>query len=338
MAMVYAEAASALLDRPELLRKCSLGCARLDACLGGGVDAQGITEVAGEAGAGKTQLALQLTLQAMLPPSLGGLGGGALILHTDSADFSSPMKRLTSLAQQFASRHAALGATTGQLLERIWVMQIDEHEELWNVVHTRLPALLEQDSIRLIVLDSIAAPFRTSAEEAMAADLAPRAAAHAERAQQLLRLAARLKQISDAYNVAVPVTNQVSDKPIDARQRVGAAPWELATCPAPDGPVRVPALGLSWAGCVNSRLLLSRRDAPGAAGHDQQNSVASSNTRLVRPRHDCVDTSMEPEKAVTPSASSSAYVRHLRVAWSPRLPSGRSMRFEVRECGLVGCG
>jgi DNA-repair protein XRCC3 len=36
---------------------------------------RGLTEIAGEAGAGKTQLCLQLALHAVLPKEHGGLGG-----------------------------------------------------------------------------------------------------------------------------------------------------------------------------------------------------------------------------------------------------------------------
>jgi RecA/RadA recombinase len=48
---------------------------RMDAMLGGGIrcGSGGITEIAGEAGLGKTQLSLQLALRCQLPLSMGGL-------------------------------------------------------------------------------------------------------------------------------------------------------------------------------------------------------------------------------------------------------------------------
>ena len=39
---------------PRHARRLSTGCARIDACLGGGFDAHGLTEIAGAAGPGKT--------------------------------------------------------------------------------------------------------------------------------------------------------------------------------------------------------------------------------------------------------------------------------------------
>ena len=45
------------------VRKLSLGCAHLDSLLGGGLTNNGVIEVAGEAGSGKTQFCLQLCFQ-----------------------------------------------------------------------------------------------------------------------------------------------------------------------------------------------------------------------------------------------------------------------------------
>ena len=57
----------------------SLGTAPLDAFLGGGLRPYGITELAGEAGAGKSQICMQLCATVQLPLALGGLDGGAIM-------------------------------------------------------------------------------------------------------------------------------------------------------------------------------------------------------------------------------------------------------------------
>jgi RecA/RadA recombinase len=336
---VYSVKASALLDMAGHTRKLRLGCKVLDDALGGGLDSHGLTELAGVAGAGKTQLVLQLMLQAMLPPSHGGLGGGAILLHTDSADYSAPMTRLTSLATAFAERHSDLGVRNAmELLERLFVLQIDDHEELWDVVNNRVTPMLAQHQVRLIVLDSIAALFRTSAEEALAAGhSASSRAAHGDRAQQLMRLAARLKQISAQFNVAVVVTNQVTDKPLDARARLSAAPWELGAAVGGDGDaVRVPALGMAWSCCVNTRLLLSRHEAASAPPPPPPSQPQHPLPPGKRARADerAGAEPFDPTDQVE-AEPPSAYVRHLQVAWSPRLPA-RRVGFELRERGLVG--
>jgi hypothetical protein len=120
----------------------------MDVCLGGGIDTLGITEVAGAAGAGKTQLVLQLLLQSQLPVRLGGLGGGAIYLHADTSNASPALKRLDSLADAFASIHADQQAQRELLKDNIYVTQIDTPDELWETIDVRVPALLNEHRVR----------------------------------------------------------------------------------------------------------------------------------------------------------------------------------------------
>ena len=89
----FSVTAQALHDDIRHTRKLSLGCAVLDRVMGGGIDVQGITEVAGSAGAGKTQLVLRCLLHAQLPPSEGGLSGGAIYIFSEGSSQPS-MHRL----------------------------------------------------------------------------------------------------------------------------------------------------------------------------------------------------------------------------------------------------
>ncbi|KAI5342195.1 hypothetical protein L3X38_010070 [Prunus dulcis] len=50
-----------LMLLPLSTLKLSIGCLKLDHCLGGGILCNSITELVGESGSGKTQLCLQLT-------------------------------------------------------------------------------------------------------------------------------------------------------------------------------------------------------------------------------------------------------------------------------------
>lgn len=54
----------------------SVGCPVLDQLLRGGLLVGGVTELSGESGAGKTQLALQLCLSVQYPAQYGGLDSG----------------------------------------------------------------------------------------------------------------------------------------------------------------------------------------------------------------------------------------------------------------------
>lgn len=54
----------------------SFACPVLDDLLHGGLPLHGITELAGESAAGKTQFGLQLSLSVQYPREHGGLGAG----------------------------------------------------------------------------------------------------------------------------------------------------------------------------------------------------------------------------------------------------------------------
>ena len=69
-------------------------------------------------------------------------GGGARVSTTIYAHRALRSLLVFELAAEFAARHARLGATVAELMEKIFIMQIDDGEELWSVVNARLPPLL----------------------------------------------------------------------------------------------------------------------------------------------------------------------------------------------------
>jgi RecA/RadA recombinase len=111
------------------------GCPRVDAFFGAqGLPPRGITELSGEAGAGKTQLCLQLAVQCALPRALGGWGGTALYLDAEGA---FPASRLLELADGTlrraglgAAAPAELAAARRGLTDRIRVLPILSQEEV----------------------------------------------------------------------------------------------------------------------------------------------------------------------------------------------------------------
>ncbi|XP_054617646.1 DNA repair protein XRCC3 isoform X2 [Dunckerocampus dactyliophorus] len=72
----------------------STGCPLLDRLLRGGLPVGGVTELAGESGVGKTQLALQLCLSVQYPIQHGGLNSGAVFVCTED---TFPSRRLQQL-------------------------------------------------------------------------------------------------------------------------------------------------------------------------------------------------------------------------------------------------
>ena len=87
------------------------------------------------------------------------------------------------------------------------------------------------------------------------------------RSQDFLSIAAQLKQLSSTFHVPVVVINQVSDFFAGADGNGGEAlsidqvkhsylhHWSMMS----SGRRVVPALGLTWANCVNTRIFLTRR-------------------------------------------------------------------------------
>tara|TARA_B100000795_G_scaffold243243_1_gene206975 strand:+ start:363 stop:836 length:474 start_codon:yes stop_codon:yes gene_type:complete len=140
--------AQALHDDIRHTRKLSLGCAVLDRVLGGGIDVQGITEVAGSAGAGKTQLVLRCLLHVQLPPSEGGLSGGAIYIFSEGSSQPS-MRRLHALADVYGERYRHLGATSQYLMEKIVSVEADEPELLMRRLETIETEVLRSRPIRV---------------------------------------------------------------------------------------------------------------------------------------------------------------------------------------------
>ena len=238
-------------------QKLSFGCPLLDDAAGGGVLRTGITEIAGEAAAGKTQLLLQLVLQVHRPPPPpgggsvpesgirvgGGFGAGAVYISTEG---KPPISRLKTMASHFERHNPQLKG----VLERTDVMTCRDAEDLWETVVNKLPVHLEMRNgggargrggsrcpVGLVAIDSIAAAFRVDFTD------------FAERAQWLTSLAAHMKATSSKYNVPFVIANQVTDAVRD--DDVGGGGRNRAR-------VTVPALGLAWSNCVNVRLRATR--------------------------------------------------------------------------------
>uniref|UniRef100_A0A3B1JAW9 DNA repair protein n=1 Tax=Astyanax mexicanus TaxID=7994 RepID=A0A3B1JAW9_ASTMX len=220
----------------------SLACPVLDNLLRGGLPLRGITELAGESAAGKTQFALQLCLSVQYPQEHGGLGSGAVYICTED---SFPIKRL----RQLITQQARLRPNVPQALIRslrfsdnIYIEHTADLEALQACVSQRVPMLLERGLVRLVVVDSVAALFRTEfqADEAI------------ERARHLLAFSSTLHRLSHTHAAPVFCINQVSDV-VDG-PNPGRCDYGLV-----DSKVQ-PALGIAWANQVMVRLMLWRQE------------------------------------------------------------------------------
>jgi DNA-repair protein XRCC3 len=239
--------------------KLSLGCDVLDGLLRGGVPTGGITEIAGEASCGKTQICLQLLLQAQLPRKYGGLGGSAVYISTES---SLPQDRLVQISRERSNMCGYF--ETVDPIACLFVEQVDDADKLGHVLR-KLPDLVQRltttaNPVRLVIIDSIAAPFRCDEDRSDALKRVPELVAHAS----------RLKVLA-GFGLAVVIINQVTDMISDDRQSdrspaVHSGSWQMPSAASQWPPMPrhsssrpvIPALGLSWSSCMNTRVLLTR--------------------------------------------------------------------------------
>ncbi|NWS97339.1 XRCC3 protein, partial [Mionectes macconnelli] len=232
-------------------QKLSLGCSVLDNLLKGGIPLVGITELAGESSAGKTQISLQLCLCVQYPYKYGGLESGAVYICTEDA---FPSKRLQQLIGQQHKLRADVPAEIIQKIKfgnSIFVEHAADLDTFHRCITTRLSLLLARGMVRLVVIDSIAALFRC---EFGVSD-------SVVKARYLQTFGAQLHSLSTRFRTPIMCINQV---------------WHQDCCLVMGSRV-APALGITWANQLLMRLMASRISLPG-----QASGVASQCTGSVR--------------------------------------------------------
>ncbi|KAM9356105.1 DNA repair protein XRCC3 [Pholidichthys leucotaenia] len=215
----------------------SVGCPVLDRLLRGGLPVGGITELSGESGAGKTQLAMQACLTVQFPMEHGGLGAGALYICTED---QFPVKRLHQLISEHSNLRSDVPPDLINRLnfsDHVYIEHAADLDSLQVCLTRRAPLLLAQGLARLLVVDSAAALFRS---EFQADDWL-------ERNRQLLAFSSTLHHLSEEFNTPVLCINQVTDVFSQSDNSLG-----------PSSSTVSPALGLAWANQVTVRLMMRR--------------------------------------------------------------------------------
>ncbi|XP_019620165.1 PREDICTED: DNA repair protein RAD51 homolog 3-like [Branchiostoma belcheri] len=215
-------------------------CSALDELLGGGVPLTKITEFCGAPGVGKTQMGMQLAIDVQIPCVFGGLGGEAVYVDTEGSFMVHRLEDMAKAAVEHC-RHIATvennreqleamsDFTVEHILSRIHFYRVHDWVELVALINI-LPEFLQQHpKIRLVVMDSIAFPFRHDFE-----DLSLRTRLLNGLAQNCIRLA-------DSHKAAVVLVNQMTTK----MGHSGDGQAHL-----------VPALGESWGHASTIRVLL----------------------------------------------------------------------------------
>lgn len=191
-------------------KKVSTGCPAVDELLNGGLRRGTLTEIYGESGSGKTQVAIQAAAHSWY--------NGTVYICTEDL---FPVKRFEQIKQSVPNYDPA-----NDYGKNVFVEHITEANDLLSCVRVRLPKLLLQHKISLIVIDSVAAPFRSEYTN------------YIQRAEDLRELAISLISLAQTHNLAVFCINQVT-----------------ASFTGTDV---LPSLGLAWSNMVVTRLWLKK--------------------------------------------------------------------------------
>ena len=180
-------------EQRQEMQKISTNSDSFNELLDGGIETQSLTELYGEFGAGKTQIAHHLAVNVQRPEEEGGLGKGAIYIDTE--DTFIP-ERIEQMAQQ-------QDMDPEEVLDNIHVARAlnSDHQML---LAEKAKQICENNEIGLIVVDSLMAHFRS--EYVGRGELA-------KRQQKLNKHMSTLLKAANTYNVAVILTNQVMDNP-----------------------------------------------------------------------------------------------------------------------------
>ena len=130
-----------------------------------------------------------------------GLGKSAIYISTEGA--LKPIRLIEILNSH--PEYANLSAEEKPSTDHIHTVTINSLETQQNLVEYKVPQVVEDHNVGLIIIDSVTANFRAETETSSAARLA-------DRSSELIRLGGFLRSLARKNNLAVVVANQVSDR------------------------------------------------------------------------------------------------------------------------------
>lgn len=207
----------------------------------------GVTEIVGEAGVGKTQIALStcVSCSSMRMNKSQAFGKSMYVSLGEGTTQQAIARRLDQMSR-------GRNLEENSILQRIITRFVRNQDDFQTFIFHELPTFLnEETDVGVLVLDSIASMFRISetSDESFAIN----------RSGLLFQISAQLKKLSEIYHIPVVVINQVT---------ADFSGKEIK-------PYR-PALGLSWENCVNQSYLLTRRERSSSGHHSTPSNFLRS--------------------------------------------------------------
>ncbi|KAM3960462.1 DNA repair protein XRCC3 [Aphomia sociella] len=200
-----------LLNKHIYCKKITTGCGTIDIFLNGGLRRGTITELYGESGSGKTQFAMQSAIHSW--------DSGCVFICTEDL---FPIKRFEQMKRNLPDFKPSIDYG-----KNVFVEHITEAQDLLSCIRVRLPKLLSEHKLSLIVIDSVAGPFRSESTN------------YVQRAEELREMASLLIRLAQEHELAVLCVNQV-------------------TASFDDSLEVLPSLGLAWSNMVSTRLWLKK--------------------------------------------------------------------------------
>ncbi|KAJ4501649.1 P-loop containing nucleoside triphosphate hydrolase protein [Lentinula lateritia] len=327
---IHASTLHDLLSPPNLFGICTSGDACLDAIVGGGFRTGMIWEVVGESAAGKTQLALRMSLLVQLSNEFGGLAGSACYLLTSG---KLPTSRIMQISQ-----HHPLLASSGQCsLDDIHTMSVPSIDFLVHALSSLLPDFimlkLEQNrsdptikAVRLVVIDALGELFHSSDKTSTRTLV--------QRAQNVTEISAYLHSVASRFGIIVIVLNEV----VDAFERepdneepfatglsyAEQSKWFARAHSLPGENWKEASLGLVWANQVNARIMMSRTGRRRYTGFDHL--VTQKRQKTSNGHHTGNTLTEDPERL--------ELVRRLSIVFSSVSDPG-SLDYVVDSAGIT---
>ena len=180
-----------MLEVRKRLIRFKTGSQDFDLFLGGGIETQALTEIAGEYGSGKSQLCYTICVTA----NGGSHDNGIIFVDTEN----------TFRAERIHQIAESRGLDAEEIMKKIFMCRIYYSAHLEAVIRS-LAKYIEQYKARLVIIDSIISLHR--------AEFAGRETL-TERQQRLNIILHKLIRLAEIYNVAVVYTNQVQAQPDD---------------------------------------------------------------------------------------------------------------------------
>lgn len=216
----------------------------------GGIAPQRLVEIFGEGGTGKTQFAIQLLLNSILPTKLGGLGGKALYVFTQK---HVSEKRYNEIKDHFLEQNMG-NITSEEVDKKIMMMEAFKLEE-YNAIFNDIDEKIKEDNIRCLIIDNIA----SVCDHFINVEMTGSTVDYLERASFLNKQSDLLRNIAYKYNIVVITLNNVVADMMSSKEDDNDPSKMYTEKFRGRNNASKPALGIIWSTRVNDRICLRRQ-------------------------------------------------------------------------------